>query len=93
MNVKKVIEDIQTAIKTNLDLGYNEDMLIPFELDVIHWNVLLEYITCLEQENRKLKRKLEKANESCEMFRRFLYYADLAYKESQQKINGDVEDE
>lgn len=39
----------------------------------------------LEKENRKLKRKLEKLNESYEMFRRFLYHTDLAYKESQQK--------
>lgn len=55
MNSKKVISNIKKAIKKHLDNNYTYDMLVDFELDVIDWNSLFEYIDKLQQENKQLK--------------------------------------
>lgn len=54
MNSEKVIGNIKKAIKEHLDNNYAYDMLVDFELDVIDWNSLFEYIDKLQQENKKL---------------------------------------
>ena len=55
MNSEKVISNIKKAIKEHLDNNYTYDMLVDFELDVIDWNSLFEYIDKLQQENKQLK--------------------------------------
>lgn len=55
MNSEKVISNIKKAIKEHLDNNYAYDMLVDFELDVIDWNSLFEYIEQLQQENKRLK--------------------------------------
>ena len=55
MNSEKVISNIKKAIKEHLDNNYAYDMLVDFELDVIDWNILFEYIDKLQQENKQLK--------------------------------------
>lgn len=63
MNSKKVISNIKKAIKEHLDNNYAYDMLVDFELDVIDWNSLFEYIDKLQQvqqENQKLKENWNK---------------------------------
>ena len=50
MNSEKVISNIKKAIKEHLDNNYTYDMLVDFELDVIDWNSLFEYIDKLQQE-------------------------------------------
>ena len=60
MNSEKVISNIKKAIKEHLDNNYAYDMLVDFELDVIDWNSLFEYIDKLQQENEQLKDKLSK---------------------------------
>ena len=55
MNSEKVISNIKKAIKEHLDNNYAYDMLVDFELDVIDWNSLFEYIDKLQQENKRLK--------------------------------------
>ena len=55
MNSEKVISNIKKAIKEHLDKNYAYDMLVDFELDVIDWNSLFEYIDKLQQENEQLK--------------------------------------
>ena len=59
MNSEKVISNIKKAIKEHLDNNYAYDMLVDFELDVIDWNSLFEYIDKLQQENTKLKERIE----------------------------------
>lgn len=60
MSSEKTISNIKKAIKEHLDNNYKYDMLVDFELDVIDWNSLLDYINELQQENRKQKEKLDK---------------------------------
>lgn len=55
MSNEKIISNIKKAIKEHLDNNYKYDMLVDFELDVIGWNSLFEYINELQQENRKQK--------------------------------------
>ena len=55
MKSEKVISNIKKAIKEHLDNNYAYDMLVDFELDVIDWNSLFEYIDKLQQENQQLK--------------------------------------
>lgn len=62
MNSEKVISNIEKAIKEHLDNNYAYDMLVDFELDVIDWNSLFEYIDKLQQENKQLKERLERIN-------------------------------
>ena len=65
MNSEKVISNIKKAIKEHLDNNYAYDMLVDFELDVIDWNSLFEYIDKLQQENKQLKERiayLERSN-------------------------------
>ena len=59
MNSEKVIINIKKAIKEHLDNNYAYDMLVDFELDVIDWNSLFEYIDKLQQENKILKENAE----------------------------------
>lgn len=59
MNSEKVISNIKKAIKEHLDNNYAYDMLVDFELDVIDWNSLFEYIDKLQQENKQLKEELK----------------------------------
>ena len=59
MNSGKVISNIKKAIKEHLDNNYAYDMLVDFELDVIDWNSLFEYIDKLQQENKILKENAE----------------------------------
>lgn len=59
MSNEKTISNIKKAIKEHLDNNYKYDMLVDFELDVIDWNSLLEYINELQQENKQLKEKLD----------------------------------
>lgn len=59
MNSEKVISNIKKAIKEHLDNNYAYDMLVNFELDVIDWNSLFEYIDKLQKENAELKKQLE----------------------------------
>lgn len=66
MNSEKVISNIKKAIKEHLDNNYAYDMLVDFELDVIDWNSLFEYIDKLQQvqqENQKLKENWNKLKE------------------------------
>ena len=60
MSNEKTISNIKKAIKEHLDNNYKYDMLVDFELDVIDWNSLLDYINELQQENKQLKEKLDK---------------------------------
>lgn len=65
MNREKVINNIKKVIKKHLDNGYTYDSLVCFELDVIDWNSILEYIDKLQEENKQLKERvayLEKSN-------------------------------
>ena len=59
MNSEKVISNIKKAIKEHLDNNYTYDMLVDFELDVIDWNSLFEYIDKLQQENKQLKELID----------------------------------
>lgn len=59
MNSEKVISNIKKAIKEHLDNNYAYDMLVDFELDVIDWNSLFEYIDKLQQENKILRENAE----------------------------------
>ena len=63
MNSEKVISNIKKAIKEHLDNNYAYDMLVDFELDVIDWNSLFEYIDKLQQENEQLKDNWNKLRE------------------------------
>ena len=63
MNSEKVISNIKKAIKEHLDNNYAYDMLVDFELDVIDWNSLFEYIDKLQQENEQLKDNWNKLKE------------------------------
>lgn len=63
MNSEKVISNIKKAIKEHLDNNYAYDMLVDFELDVIDWNSLFEYIDKLQQENKELKDNWNKLKE------------------------------
>ena len=63
MNSEKVISNIKKAIKEHLDNNYAYDMLVDFELDVIDWNSLFEYINQLQQETQKQKEAIDKAIE------------------------------
>lgn len=55
MNSEKVISNIKKALKEHFDNNYAYDMLVDFELDVIEWYSLFEYIDKLQQENKQLK--------------------------------------
>lgn len=59
MSNEKTISNIKKAIKEHLDNNYKYDMLVDFELDVIDWNSLLEYINELQQENKQLKEVID----------------------------------
>ena len=63
MKCEKVISNIKKAIKEHLDNNYAYDMLVDFELDVIDWNSLFEYIDKLQQENKQLKDNWNKLKE------------------------------
>ena len=63
MNSEKVISNIKKAIKEHLDNNYAYDMLVDFELDVIDWNSLFEYIDKLQQENKSLQSQLKAKEE------------------------------
>ena len=65
MNSEKVISNIKKAIKEHLDNNYAYDMLVDFELDVIDWNSLFEYIDKLQQENKQLKDNWEIIRQYC----------------------------
>ena len=65
MNSEKVISNIKKAIKEHLDNNYAYDMLVDFELDVIDWNSLFEYIDKLQQENKQLKIQISAREEVC----------------------------
>ena len=59
MNSEKVISNIKKAIKEHFDSNYAYDMLVDFELDVIEWYSLFEYIDKLKQENKQLQEELK----------------------------------
>ena len=59
MNSEKVISNIKKAIKEHFDSNYTYDMLVDFELDVIEWYSLFEYIDKLKQENKQLQEELK----------------------------------
>ncbi len=63
--MNKTISNIKKAIKEHLDNNYKYDMLVDFELDVIDWNSLLEYINELQQENKQLKIQISAREEVC----------------------------
>ena len=69
MNYERVIIDIKKAIKEHLDNNYVYDMLVNFELDVIDWNSLFEYINKLQQENQQLKINCNIGTENLNFYR------------------------
>lgn len=77
MNSEKVISNIKKAIKEHLDNNYAYDMLVDFELDVIDWNSLFEYIDKLHQENKQLK---DNWNKLKEYIRKNIIYDDVGMK-------------
>lgn len=59
MNYETVIKKVKQEIKKHLDDGYNYEMLVNLELDVIDWNSLLDYISDLKSKNQKLQKMFE----------------------------------
>lgn len=59
MNYETVIKKVKKEIKKHLDDGYNYEMLVNLELDVIDWNSLLDYISDLKSKNQKLQKMFE----------------------------------
>lgn len=73
MSNEKTISNIKKAIKEHLDNNYKYDMLVDFELDVIDWNSLLEYINELQQENKQLKELIDKAINELSILKNMIY--------------------
>lgn len=69
MNSEKVISNIKKALKEHFDNNYAYDMLVDFELDVIEWYSLFEYIDILKQENKQLKEELEEYKNPIKYFK------------------------
>ena len=72
MNSEKVISNIKKAIKEHLDNNYAYDMLVDFELDVIDWNSLFEYIDKLQQENKRLKIQVSAREEVANKYKKVI---------------------
>ena len=72
MNSEKVISNIKKAIKEHLDNNYAYDMLVDFELDVIDWNSLFEYIDKLQQENKRLKIQVSAREEVANKYKKII---------------------
>ena len=57
--VKEIITRINKEIEKHIKEGYSEDMLVIYELDVLQWRILLDYITTLQQD-------VQEANDNAE---------------------------
>lgn len=83
MNSEKVISNIKKALKEHFDNNYAYDMLVDFELDVIEWYSLFEYIDKLQQENKQLKDNWNKLKKYINQTNEDLYwtnnYDDILY--------------
>lgn len=90
MSNEKTISNIKKAIKEHLDNNYKYDMLVDFELDVIDWNSLLEYINELQQENKQLKELIDKAINELSILKNMIYKPETREEnfEIQKKISS-----
>lgn len=86
MNSEKVISNIKKALKEHFDNNYAYDMLVDFELDVIEWYSLFEYIDKLQQENKQLKDNWNKLKEWIKEQPIFNYLAPVDIKNKMQEL-------
>lgn len=87
MNSEKVISNIKKAIKEHLDNNYAYDMLVDFELDVIDWNSLFEYIDKLQQENKRLKIQVSAREEVANKYKEVIEEVREEVKKSSLEVN------
>lgn len=85
MSNEKIISNIKKAIKEHLDNNYKYDMLVDFELDVIGWNSLFEYINELQQENKHQKEVIDKA------INELFILKDMIYKPETREENLEIQ--